>query len=177
MCHYVRGTRCVANGITGPGTASHLSHFGYPAVADDGTLYYPYRSEENVGESDLYMSRWVNGVYTAAESLGTTINTPYPEGDTCVAADGSFLVVAGWDRPDNVGGASSDLYISFRRDDGTWTRQINLGPTINTEVSENSPTLSPDGRYFFFIRYDGERADTWWVDSTLLLRVKPPDLS
>jgi hypothetical protein len=85
-----------------------------------------------------------------------------------VAADGSYLVVAGWHRPDNVGGGSSDLYISFRNEDGTWSRQINLGPAINTEVSENSPTLSPDGRYFFFIRYYGDRAETLWVDSAVL---------
>jgi hypothetical protein len=146
---------------------------GYPAVTADGTLFFPHRSESNVGESDIHVSRLVDGVYSKPENLGAEVNTKYIEGDMCVAADGSFLVVAGWERPDNVGGGSSDLYISFRGDDGTWSQQINLGPLINTEVSENCPTLSPDGRYFFFIRYDGDHAGTYWVDSAVLAELRP----
>lgn len=149
---------------------------GYPAVAADGTLYFPYRSPDNVGESDLHRARWINGTYGAPEHLGTEVNTPYIEGDMCVAADASFLVVAGWDRPDNVGGGSSDLYVSFRRSDGTWSRQINLGPEINTEISENCPTLTPDGRRFLFQRYDGERSDIWWVDAAVIEALRPADL-
>jgi len=149
---------------------------GYPAVTTDGTLYFPYRSAVNVGESDIHRARWIDGAYGAPEHLGTEVNTPYIEGDMCVASDASFLVVAGWDRPDNVGGVSSDLYISFRRSDGTWSRQINLGPEINSEISENCPTLTPDGRQFMFQRYDGERSDIWWVDAAVLEELRPADL-
>jgi hypothetical protein len=146
---------------------------GYPAVTADGTLYFPYRDEKNVGESDIWRSRLVDGEYQRPEHLGREVNTPCIEGDMCVAADGSYLVVAGWERPDNVGGASSDLYVSFARPDGSWSRQINLGPVINTAISENSPTISPDGKYFFFIRYDGTHGQTWWVSTDVIEELRP----
>jgi hypothetical protein len=149
---------------------------GYPAITKEGTLYYPYHAEGNVGEADIYRSVWVNGAFGAPEHLGRTVNTPYDEGDMCVSPNGRFLVVAEWDRPDNVGGTGSDLYISFKRKDGTWTKLINLGPTINSPLSDNCPTLSPDGRYFFFQRYDGKRSDTWWVDAAVLQDVRPAGL-
>lgn len=43
-----------------------------------------------------------------------------------------------------------DLYVSFLSADGTWTKPMNLGPTINTPCSEQSPFLAPDGVTLYF---------------------------
>jgi outer membrane protein OmpA-like peptidoglycan-associated protein len=43
-----------------------------------------------------------------------------------------------------------DLYVSFRKADGTWTRPKNLGSTINTAKAENSPFLASDGVTLYF---------------------------
>ena len=50
-------------------------------------------------------------------------------------------------RPDGRGGF--DLYLSYNRN-GTWTKPGNLGDKINTNGNEYSPTISPDGKYFFW---------------------------
>lgn len=146
---------------------------GYPSVAKDGTLYFSYRHESNVGESDLYLARLDDGVYGTPESLGTIINTRYIEGDMCVAPDESFLVVSCWHRPDNRG--ESDLYISFRKADGTWMKLKNMGDLINSEENENCPTVSPDGKYFFFFRYNPktESDNTFWVDISVIDSYRP----
>ncbi len=43
-----------------------------------------------------------------------------------------------------------DLYVSFLKEDGTWTKPMNLGPGINTPSNEESPFLASDGRTLYF---------------------------
>ena len=43
-----------------------------------------------------------------------------------------------------------DLYVSFRKVDGSWSRPKNLGSTINTIKAENSPFLASDGVTLYF---------------------------
>ena len=149
-----------------------------PGVARDGTLYFAHRSEETKCQSDIYRSRFVDGSYAVPENLGSRINTEYLEGDLCVAPDASFMIVSCWDRPDNNG--ESDLYISFRRNDGSWTPLDNVGGPINTKNNENCPTLSPDGKYFFYmsVETDGDtpKCSTHWVSTRILDRLRPDDL-
>lgn len=151
---------------------------GHLGVARDGTLYFAYRSEGNVGEADIHRSRLVNGAYSAPENLGPGINTRYLEGDAFVAPDGSYLIVSVWNRPGNNGG--SDLYISFRRDDGSWTALRNLGEPINTKNNENCATLSPDGKYLFYVSVDVSvevaTCTTYWVDAKILERYRPREM-
>jgi len=150
---------------------------GYPAAAQNGTLYFPYRSDQNVGESDIYLASSINGAFEKPVSLGSTINTKFIEGDMCVAPDESLLVVSCWNRPDNQG--ESDLYISFRNEQGEWSKLHNLGSPINNQLNENCPMLSPDGEYFFFLRYDPttEVSHTYWVDVNILKHNKPDSAS
>jgi hypothetical protein len=95
----------------------------YPSVTLDGTLYFQARRPSGYGESDLYKSRYENGVYQEPENLGDVINTEHNEGDVLIAPDESFLVVSSR-RPDGYG--EGDLYVSFRRDDGIWTEPQNI---------------------------------------------------
>jgi hypothetical protein len=152
-----------------PGRTSHVG------VAADGTLYFSFRAQSNVGESDLHRSPLLEGSHAPPENLGSTINTVYAEGDTFVAPDESFLIVTLWDHPENRG--DSDLYISFRKPDGSWSALQNLGEPINTEGNENCAALSPDGKYLFYVavRTDGDRpaVDTYWVDARIVERYRP----
>jgi len=118
----------------------------YPTVAADGTLYFGSDRQGGKGRTDIYRSRLVDGKYTTPENLGENINTQFDEYEPYIAPDQSYLIfMAG--RPDGLGG--SDLYISYQRD-GAWTRAVNLGDKINSKGSEYSPTVSPDGKYFFW---------------------------
>jgi len=71
----------------------------------------------------------------------------------------------------------SDLYISFRQPDGSWSALENLGKPINTEANENCAALSPDGEHFFYVavrtRGDEPAIDTYWVDATILEDRRP----
>ena len=77
-----------------------------------------------------------------------------------VAPDGSFLVFYSI-RPGAIPGTETDLYLTLRRTDGTWTKPRNMGPGINTGYHEIAARISPDKKYMFFIRMNG-----WWGNSS-----------
>ena len=144
---------------------------GYPAVSASGNLYFP-RAQGEHRFGDLFVSANVDGSFAEPTPLGNDPENLFNEGDLCVASDESFVITACWDRPDPGAGGDSDLYITFRRSDGTWAPLVNLGPEINTELMENCPTISPDGRYLFFSRYDGVNSHAFWVSTDIIETVR-----
>ena len=145
---------------------------GHLGISGLGRIYFSQRSAQNVGEADIYRAMFHDGACTAPENLGPIVNTRYLEGDAYISPDERMLIVSVWNRPENSG--DSDLYISYRHADGSWSPLTNLGDPINTFRNENCATLSPDGKYFFYVGVDAreERAkiDTYWVDARILDR-------
>jgi hypothetical protein len=57
-----------------------------------------------------------------------------------------------------------DLWICFRRKDGSWTQPMNMGPDITTADDEYGPRVTPDGKFLFFTRETrGKAMDIYWV--------------
>lgn len=165
------------------------SIFGYPAVAENGNLY--------LATGDIWISEYVNGDYAEMKKLGNSINTDeFYEEDLYIAPDESYLLFCR--RDDGFG--SWDIFVSFRREDGTWTKAKNMGKKINSSVSEVYPFVTPDGKYLFFssrrtthkafsqvpITYEEKikiltgpgngNADIYWVDAGIIQEYKPDEL-
>ncbi|UCG62318.1 MAG: PD40 domain-containing protein [Candidatus Zixiibacteriota bacterium] len=120
-----------------------------PAVASSGMIYFQSMSED--GQNfDIYFSAYDNGSYGQPQKLPGDINTEYNEGGPFVAPDESYLVFHS-NRPGGVG--RSDLYISFREEDGTWSRCVNLGAPVNSPESETIPFVSADGKFLFYTSF------------------------
>jgi len=64
-----------------------------------------------------------------------------------------------------------DLYISFKTDENKWGYPVNMGPEINTELRERFPTVSPDGKYLFFMRHTPGQ-DFFWVSTEIIEELK-----
>lgn len=121
----------------------------YVSLSDNGNLYFASNREGGLGDHDIYVSRFVNGVYTTPENLGPSVNSPQMEHDPMVAADESFLIFTSVDRPDTFG--SGDLYYTLREDAGrSWTPAKNMGTRFNTATYEYCSYLTPDAKYLFF---------------------------
>lgn len=118
-----------------------------PSVSASGTIY----------ASGLIRLQWSGDRYLAAEPVMPGIRGSHP----AVAADESFLVFSAR-REGGLGG--KDLHVAFRDPDGGWTSPRNLGPAVNSESGESSPTLSSDGRVLFFSR----SGDVWWVSAAVI---------
>ena len=153
-----------------------------PTLARDGTLYFtrePDRSPSNpggeswYGASDLFVAPPAEGGFGEAERLGPEINSPYHEVEAAVAPDGSYLVFIS-NRP---GGYSEriNLYVSFRREDGSWTDAASLSDVFELD-NIWFPSITPDGRYLFFCdaHYtpDGIVGEYYWVDTRAVLALR-----
>jgi len=146
----------------------------YPSVTKKETLYFQSRREGNFGGSDIYRSRFVNGKFMQPENLGSMINSEFNEGDVLIAPDESYIIVSCSGRPDSFGGG--DLYISFKKNDGSWAKLKNMGKTFNTTYTEYCPMLSPDGKYLFFTSKKTGNGDIYWVSAKFIEELKPDEL-
>jgi Tol biopolymer transport system component len=119
----------------------------YPSISADGTLFFSSNRAGGLGNLDVYQARKQGNDFATPENLGPSVNSERYDGDPYISADGNVLIFVGNDRPEGLGG--SDLYIS-RRSGGGWTPARNLGPRINSPVTDFCPIGSPDGQRLFF---------------------------
>jgi Tol biopolymer transport system component len=115
----------------------------YVSVSRAGNIYF---SSYRDGNLDLYMGKKTGNGYAKPVNLGRTVNTTFDEHDPLIAPDESFLVFAS-DRTGSIGEA--DLYISHYLN-GAWETPRPMGHHINTKKYEYCPSLTPDGKYFFY---------------------------
>lgn len=146
---------------------SQAGHELYPMTVADGSLYFSAEREGGFGDRDHYRIQAKGGTFGPPENLGPNVNSPQGEGDLYVAADESLMIHNSSDRPGGVG--KGDLYVSFKDDDGNWTKDQHLGHGINSEETDYCPMLTPDGKYLFFSR----AGDIYWVDARVLDEYRP----
>lgn len=135
----------------------------YVSFADNGNLYFASNREGGKGSFDIYVSRFVNGNYTAPENLGEGVNDEHFEHDPFVSRDESFIIFTSVNREGGFG--RGDLYYSLKRE-GQWTPAKNLGPKFNTADYEFCPYVTRDGKYFFL----SDNKDVKWISAEELLK-------
>lgn len=129
----------------------------YPVQTANGVLYYT-----NLKERAVYRTTLEDGELLRTEPAGLSRG-----GHAFPSADGSFILL---DSASLDSEEQRDIFVAFRNDDGGWSSPRPLGPTVNTEYSETCPSLSPDGKYLFFSRYNepGELSNIYWVSSAVI---------
>ena len=118
----------------------------FPSFTIDGSKMIFTRRVNN--DEDFYESNYNNGNWSKAAPLAGKINTNLNEGAQNISQDGEWLIFTGCNYPEGAG--SCDLYIAYKTKNGGWTEAENMGPAINTEFWESSPSLSPDKRHLYF---------------------------
>jgi len=145
-----------------------------PSVTETGTLYFASGRDGGKGKFDIYRAQYQNGRYMVAENLGDSVNTADYDVHPWIARDESYLLFATQGRSDSIGGA--DLYVSFRKSDGTWAKARNLGSAINSPKNEWYASVSPDGRYLFLVSDRSGKAEVYWINAKIIEELKPKDL-
>jgi len=138
-----------------------------------GTYYFDTYDKEKP-DFPIRYSRLVDGKYEKPKALNKAINTGTQLNHPFIAPDESYLI---WDAKKEGGYGNSDIYISFKQQDGSWGEAINLGDKINTEAWEAAASVTPDGKYLFFNRNMGtdnyENVDIFWVDAQIIETLRP----
>ncbi len=128
---------------------SHTSHEGMSTVVRDGKImYFTACNREGVqGPCDIMQAQVEGATVKRIETLRGGVNSEKWESQASVSCDGTTLYFAS-DREGGYGG--TDIWVSKRLLDGSWSEPINLGPDINTPAYEESPFITNDGQTLYF---------------------------
>ncbi len=133
------------------------------SIAKNGNLYTTINTGEKPG---IYRYVYNNGKYSEKEFLGGGVNSPVMGAHPCIAPDESFLVFDSKRKDDPE---DTDLYVCFKQKDGSWSEAYWLGDKINTKWNDICPSLSPDGKYLFYM----SKADIYWVSTKIIKKLNP----
>ena len=106
-----------------------------------------------------------NGAFQKSIRLGDQINSADYEADVFIAPDETYIIFCST-RADGYG--RGDLYISFKQDNGEWTKAVNLKAPINSKNHELCPWVTQDGKYFLYT----SNQDIYWVSTEIFERSK-----
>ena len=141
----------------------------YISFTNDGTMYFASnghtRNDTSRKDHDIYYSKIIDNEFQKPVLLESAINTTGYEADVFVAPNESYLIFCSI-RDDGFG--KGDLYISFKKPDGNWTKAINMGKEINTKHYEYCPFVTKDGKYLFYT----SNQDIYWVSTEIINELK-----
>lgn len=140
----------------------------YASDTAGGALYFFSRRPGGKGGFDLYRSAFTDGTHADPVNL-SALNTEADEWDPFIAPDESYIIFCSM----KTGGyGRDDLYISFKAKDGSWGASVNLGEEVNSAGSENRPSVTRDGKSFFFTSTRNGSRDVFWVEAAYLDRFR-----
>ena len=126
---------------------------------DGKKLFFTRRieSDNSKPQEDLYFYNFENNKLTSL-----AFNTLSNEGAITMSPNGKMFVYTACDRINSIGGC--DLFIRNFDSDNGWSREYNLGETVNSEFWDTQACFSPDGKYLYFIsnRFGGFGNDDIW---------------
>ncbi len=122
---------------------------GAQNVSADGKLivFTDCGGRRGYGSCDIFYSEIQNGQWTPAKNIGRPINSSNWESQPSLSADGREIYFCS---SRSGGFGESDIWVSRRKEDGTWEEPENLGDKINTPLAEQSPFIHPDGQTLYF---------------------------
>lgn len=134
----------------------------YSTVAKNGDLFY-----KNVTKRKLYYAPNINGKFPETFETGIEYGS-----HGFIAPSQEFILIDA--KKDNDKTKDKDIHICFKMKDGTWTKPINLGDGVNSDFTESCPSISPDGKYLFFSRYneEGGLPNIYWVSAEVIYRLQ-----
>lgn len=128
---------------------------------DEGVAYFSSNRTGGYGDNDIW---YINPATGQAENLGANVNSASAEYSPQISPDGSYLIFSSY-RTGGIG--YSDIYVTFKKENNEWTKALNIeinGAGINiAEHDQVVPSISPDGKYLFFIRHDDDfNINSYW---------------
>ena len=136
----------------------------FPNQAKNGDLYY-----FNLSKFKTYYAPNKNGAFPEVREVALEFGH-----HAFISPSQDYLIVTA--QNEEEGRKDNDMYVYFKEKDGTWTKPINLGNTINTSFNEKSPRISPDGKYLFFGRDERDiepgLANIYWVSTEIIEKIR-----
>ena len=140
----------------------------YPSITINDSIFVFTRRGEGFREDFFESNILGERKYTLSKAIDGDINQEPSKGAINISQDGEWLLFAGYNFRNGFG--DFDLYISYYTPTG-WSEPENLGPNINTEFWESSPSLSPDNRALYF----SSNRQGWYGGKDLYVSYRTPN--
>ena len=128
--------------------AEELNAGGMSLTADGFEMYFTGCGwPGSIGGCDIYHSKYRFGAWQSPVNLGQRVNSSAWDSQPYVSSDGRMLLFSS-SRPGGMGG--SDIWMSVKLKNGTWSKPVNLGESINTKGNEMAPFLYADNKTLLF---------------------------
>lgn len=142
-----------------------------PNQAKNGDLFYTNISDIRNIKTNYAPNK--NGKYPEVQEVEIEFGH-----HAFISPSQDYLLVSGRNQEDESR-KDNDIYVYFKKQDGTWTKPINLSSTINSDFDEKSPRITPDGKYLFFGRSERDvepgLSNVYWVSTEVIHKVRPID--
>lgn len=124
------------------------------------------------GGGVIRISAIENGKRRQPKPMVETVNSGQWTAHPFIAPDESYLIFDS-EREDGFG--ESDLYITFKQEDGSWGDAINMGKNVNSDKWDAFATVTSDGKYMLFNRgidRETNNNDIYWVDASIIKELR-----
>ena len=124
-------------------------------------------------------------------NLGDSVNSSFPDYNPVISADESTLIFSSR-RPESTGDGDvtdeglymEDIYVSYKKPNGKWTKAKSISSRINTADDEGCIGISPDGQQLFVyknvnggdIYYSNIEGENWGSLYPLSSNINSPSL-
>jgi len=134
----------------------------YSNEAKNGDLYY-----KNVSKGKMYYAPNKDGNFPEIFEAGIEYGS-----HGFIAPLQDFMLIDALKENDKT--KDKDIHVCFKKEDGIWTKPINLGSTVNSNFNETCPSITPDGKFLFFSRYseEGGLPNIYWVSAGIINKLK-----
>ncbi|MBI5539890.1 MAG: PD40 domain-containing protein [Bacteroidia bacterium] len=124
------------------------THDACVTLSKDGQQLYIYRTSKDQATGHIYVSQNNEGKWSEPKFFDAHINSENSAESSISISPDLATIYFSSNRPGGYGG--KDIYRVTKMPDSTWSRPLNLGPTINTPYDEDAPFIHPDGISLYF---------------------------
>jgi len=130
---------------SGPNFINSITPDGNTMILLLGNAYY---TKNRMTQGVSMSTKDENGEWSKPVNLHIKNDYNHSEKANYFMAGDKEAIVMAVERDDTHG--DRDLYVSFKRSDGTWTEPLNMGDVVNSADEEGSPFLASDNQTLFF---------------------------
>jgi hypothetical protein len=123
-------------------------HDATVAISKDGQQMYIFRTTPDLSNGNILISNNIDGKWSDPVPVKFPINDENSTVTSLSISPDLNTIYFASDRPGGYGG--KDIYRITHMPDSSWSKPMNLGPTINTPYDEESPFIHPDGITLYF---------------------------
>jgi len=121
---------------------------GQTSLTVSGTIYFTASMSGVAWERGIYSCRLLDGAYLPPSALPESINSTYIDAYPYISPDERFLLFSS-SRP-TMDESRLSLFVSFYAK-GQWSNPVNVSKHLGLDAPARYGSISPDGRYLFFL--------------------------